>query len=171
MIGHTRMLLAVFALAVGLESAARAQEPARTTGERLKDDIRDAAGAVGRAGRGVADSVRAGFVRTKDLVHNMNVEARVYGRLHWDKGLEGSEITLDRRKDGTIVMHGVVPTAEAKVRAIALANETLGVTKVDDQLAVGTATTTKTTIETKKITITPGGTETSKTTDVVRPKP
>ena len=156
-------------LVAGFGPDARAQDAPKTTGEKIKEGFSGAASAVGSAGRKVADSVKATFARTKDSVHNMGVEARVYGRLHWDKALGGSDITLETHKDGTLVLHGVVPSAEAKIKAVLLASETIGVNKVDDLLTVGTPTT----IETETTIVTPGSpttTETSKKT-VVRPKP
>ena len=76
-------------LVAGFGSGARAQDAPKTTGEKIKEGFSGAASAVGSAGRKVADSVKATFARTKDSVHNMGVEARVYGRLHWDKALSG----------------------------------------------------------------------------------
>jgi len=82
------------------------------------------------------DAVREQFSRTRDKVNDMNVEARVYGRLHWDKLLTTSVLELTVEARGIVTLRGSVPTAKAKKRAVELAVDTVGVTRVIDQLAV-----------------------------------
>jgi hyperosmotically inducible periplasmic protein len=81
------------------------------------------------------DAVREGFHRTRESVHGMGVVARVYGRLHWDKALHTSPLTI-RVEDGALVLRGAVPNAAAKARAVDLAADTVGVTKVVDELTL-----------------------------------
>jgi len=102
-------------------------------------------GAVERAA-GSLDS----FSRTRDRVNDMNVEARVYGRIHWDKLLTTSSLSLSVEARGIVTLRGAVPNDEAKNRAVELAADTVGVSRVIDQLVVQTpaATTTTTTTTT-----------------------
>ena len=86
------------------------------------------------------EAVRESFARTKTSVQNMGIEARIYGRLHWDKDLNGSLIELEVRNAGVAVLKGVVPTAAVKSKAVTLARDTVGVTQVIDQLSVNVPT-------------------------------
>ena len=63
------------------------------------------------------------------------LEDRVKARLESDRGLTGIEfqVTAD---GGTVKLRGVVPDAKAKHRAADLAETTVGVEKVEDELAV-----------------------------------
>jgi hyperosmotically inducible periplasmic protein len=81
------------------------------------------------------DTVREAFHRTRDSVHGMGILARVYGRLHWDKALHSSSLTI-RIENGAVALRGAVPNAAAKAKAVELAAETVGVTKVVDELTV-----------------------------------
>jgi osmotically-inducible protein OsmY len=65
----------------------------------------------------------------------MGVQARVYGRLHWDKALNQSDLNV-KVEQGVATLSGGVPTADARARAVNLAAETVGVTKVVDELTV-----------------------------------
>jgi hyperosmotically inducible protein len=63
------------------------------------------------------------------------VEDRVKARLDSDKRFEGVEFTV--AADGTTVyLRGIVPDATARKRAVALAENTVGVETVVDELAV-----------------------------------
>ena len=75
------------------------------------------------------------FHKTRESVQGMGIMARVYGRLHWDKALYSSSLTV-RVEEGAIVLRGAVPNAAAKVKAVALAADTVGVNKVVDELTV-----------------------------------
>jgi osmotically-inducible protein OsmY len=81
------------------------------------------------------DAVREGFHKTRESVHSMGVAARVYGRLHWDKSLHSSTLNI-KVEEGVVTLTGSVPTAEAKTKAVNLAADTVGVTKVVDELTV-----------------------------------
>jgi osmotically-inducible protein OsmY len=81
------------------------------------------------------DRVREGFHRTRESVHAMGILARVYGRLHWDKALHSSSLTI-RIENGAVALRGAVPDAAAKAKAVELAEDTVGVNKVVDELSV-----------------------------------
>ncbi len=89
--------------------------------------------AVRRGLENAGESVREGFARSRDMVLGMGVLARVYSRLHWDKTLNSSNIVL-RADGGAITVRGMVPDEAARKRAIALTADTVGVTRVIDQM-------------------------------------
>jgi hypothetical protein len=128
------------AVAVGLLALAtifwsgigRAQQDApQKPGTKLED--------VGRAIKKGLDktreAVREEFAKTREAVHDMSVESRVYGRLHWDKGLNSAVLDL-KIENGILTLRGSVSSSEAKTKAVTLARDTVGVTKVTDQLVV-----------------------------------
>jgi osmotically-inducible protein OsmY len=66
----------------------------------------------------------------------MGIEARVFGRIHWDKELQGNTIELEVRNSSEAILRGSVPSAAARSKAVALARDTVGVTRVIDELSV-----------------------------------
>jgi osmotically-inducible protein OsmY len=127
-----------------------------SVGQRFESAVQD----LKKGAREAGDSIQQEFAHAKTAVHNMSVSSRVYGRLHWDKELQGAKLNVDVKEDGNAFLTGTVPTAAAKVKAVALARDTVGVVRVNDQLTVGpasegtpagtTTTTTTTTTPTSK---------------------
>jgi osmotically-inducible protein OsmY len=113
--------------------AAAAQEPKKGTGELLKEKVGGAVQSVKKGAAAAEHAVQEQYERAKSSVHSMGVEARVYGRLHWDKALQGAKIDM-KVKDGVVTLHGTVADAKAKVKAVELTMDTVGVTQVVDQL-------------------------------------
>jgi osmotically-inducible protein OsmY len=66
----------------------------------------------------------------------MGLQGRVYGRLHWDKALEGASLDIAIRDTTTVILTGNVPSELAKTKAEQLARDTTGVGNVVNQLAV-----------------------------------
>jgi osmotically-inducible protein OsmY len=124
--------LAGAVIAPGLAAATLAQDqgPATKAGQKLDE--------VGRSlKRGLQDageSLRSQFARARESVHNMGIESRVYGRLHWDKLLADAALDI-QNQNGVVILRGTVANAKAKARALELAKETVGVIQVVDQLA------------------------------------
>src|SRR4051794_14755165 len=131
---------AVAILAVAWACGGRAQEPStgKKIGERLDGAVQDIKGGLRKAG----SFTREEFHKARTSVHNMGVESRVYGRLHWDKALNDASLELSGGDDGVITLAGTVADARAKARAVELARETVGVNRVVDQLAIRPAATT-----------------------------
>lgn len=97
----------------------------------------DGAGkAIKRGLQSAGQSVREGFAKTRTAVHNMGVESRVYGRLHWDVALYTSPLEVEVQAGGVTTLRGTVPDAAAKAKAVTLTKDTVGVVSVVDQLAV-----------------------------------
>jgi hyperosmotically inducible periplasmic protein len=108
---------------------ARAQEcAAQRAGEALDN-----------AGRNLRRGVQNAFPRVRMAVHEQQVVARVYSRLHWDKALVGSALELEVFADGTTVLRGAVADEATRKRASLLARDTVGVTRVVDELVVSPA--------------------------------
>lgn len=63
------------------------------------------------------------------------VDARVSARLSWDRTLADAEIQV-QLADGVVELTGQVRNGEQQRRAVALAQSTLGVEKVNDRLEV-----------------------------------
>ena len=119
---------------------AQAQGTGTKIGAKLDEVGRDIKGGLKSAG----GEIKEQFASVKTSVENMGVESRVYSRIHWDKALADATIELTTIQDGVITLDGSVATAQAKSHAANLAQETLGVTKVIDRLAVRPAATTTT---------------------------
>ena len=68
-------------------------------------------------------------------VEKMGVQGRVYGRLHWDKALEGAKLEISVRDNQAVVLSGNVASAAAKEKAEQLARDTVGVGSVVNELA------------------------------------
>jgi hyperosmotically inducible periplasmic protein len=137
MMTRTRGLIAaeLLALAGGLGMGAawvqQDQGPAEKAGSKLDDVGRSIKRRLDSAG----DAVREQFERARGSVHNMDVASRVYGRIHWDKTLTTSTLDLDVR-GGVVTLRGAVPDARTKAKAVELAADTVGISKVIDQLAI-----------------------------------
>ena len=66
-------------------SRVAAEQPglAQQAGEKIDKVFRG----IKRSVAGASDAVRVQFDRVRTSVHNMELEPRIYSRLHWDKAL------------------------------------------------------------------------------------
>ncbi|MFO0888532.1 MAG: BON domain-containing protein [Isosphaeraceae bacterium] len=114
-----------------------AGQPAQEQGpvERAAERLEEAGKSVKRGLKDASDRIRGQFASARDSIHSMGIEARVYGRLHWDKLLTNSVLEVEIN-NGVATLRGSVASAKAKARAVELAKETVGITEVVDQLAV-----------------------------------
>jgi osmotically-inducible protein OsmY len=65
-----------------------------------------------------------------------SLDSRVSTRLRWEKSLSGSDIQITVEKSGAVRLQGKVADTAQRTRAVALAESTLGVDKVVDELVV-----------------------------------
>ena len=72
----------------------------------------------------------------KRATHRMTVQGRVYARLYWDKSLADAPFQVETKNGGVVVLKGSVPSAEAKHRAVELAQSTVGVNDTVDELGI-----------------------------------
>jgi osmotically-inducible protein OsmY len=73
----------------------------------------------------------------------MEVQHRVYARLHWDKSLSMSKFEVSMSDKGVATLTGSVADPKAKAKAVELAADTVGVAQVIDELTVQSAATKK----------------------------
>ena len=111
-----------------------AERAAEKAGARLDQIVRG----LRENFRDLSDEVQQRFARARRSVDDLGVEARVYGRLHWDKALNEAEIVVEVQNGGVVVLHGAVLDEEARDKAVALAVETVGVERVIDMLTPAT---------------------------------
>jgi hypothetical protein len=77
------------------------------------------------------------WAEVRKSVEKMGVQGRVYGRLHWDKALEGAtNLEISVRDGQVVVLSGTVADAAAKQKAEQLARDTVGVSSVVNELAI-----------------------------------
>ena len=115
--------------------AAKAGEKLDEFGRAIRRGLFDAEETVRGGLNKTGETVREGFARTKESVQGMGLVPRVYGRLHWDKSLHGSNLFV-KAEAGRVTIRGMVPDEAAKDKAVALVRDTVGVTHVVVQLTV-----------------------------------
>ena len=134
--GWDRVAVAALLAAIGLlTDRALGQEPGLGSWHRGREVLDEAGAAIRRDVGKAGDAMREQFHRAKASINAMGIEARVYGRLRWDKALDGATIDVTAAKDGTVTLTGTVADTMAKAKAVRLAVDTMGVVRVVDQLA------------------------------------
>ena len=111
-------------------------QPAPAQQGPVTQGLNDAGRAVKRGFQSAGQAVSGGFQKTRTSVHNMEVVSRIYSRLHWDKVLTSSSMEIEVQAGGIAYLTGVVPSEDAKAKALTLTAETVGVVRVVDQLTV-----------------------------------
>jgi hyperosmotically inducible protein len=106
-------------------SAAVAQGPLQRVGQALD-----------QAGKNIRADIENAVNRGQVAAQEQSLIVRVSERINWDKQLVNSAIQMTMSADGTIQLRGSVPNTAAKARAVDLAANTIGVTRVVDELAV-----------------------------------
>ena len=112
-----------------------AKEP-KTTTEKIKEKASRAASSVKKGVTSAGEAIKNKYNQAKEHVVAMEIETRVYARLHWDKALTGTKLDLSAARMGVIVLTGTVADAKARDKAVALTTETVGVTEVVDHLTI-----------------------------------
>ena len=74
--------------------------------------------------------------KTGNVITDSWITMKVHSQFIPEDVLEGSDIDVDTNA-GVVVLKGLVPTAAAKTRAVAIAKATDGVKSVTDQLRIG----------------------------------
>jgi hyperosmotically inducible protein len=98
-------------------------------GRKAVSKMEDAAG--GSRGR-----VVTGYQAIRGSLCDATLDSRVATRMHWEKTLEDSEIEVQLISPGTIKLLGRVPDFPQKQRAQEVAQSTVGVTQVVNELVV-----------------------------------
>ena len=121
----TTTLLTVAVLVPVATSFAR-QGPAQRVGQALDN-----------AGKNIRRGVENGVARGEMSAQERELLARVYHRVHWDKTLVNTSLEFVVQLDGTVILRGAVADEAAKKKAADLAINTVGVTKVVDEMVIG----------------------------------
>jgi osmotically-inducible protein OsmY len=128
-----RHLLVLFAvLASGVIAAAQTPPAPKTqpgTATRIGEQIDRGLTQVGA-------ELSQAWSEVRKSVEKMGVQGRVYGRLHWDKALEGANLEISVRDGQVVVLSGTVDNAAAKLKAEELTRDTIGVSSVVNELAL-----------------------------------
>ena len=110
-------------------------------GTRFKPSDGDKLAAIGRLAIGKVREALPPAAKVAGPINALRreiperIEDKVKARLEADNRLEG--ITFDLSADGTTVtLRGVVPSAKVRKTAVGIAEHTIGVEKVIDELAV-----------------------------------
>ncbi len=119
-----------------------AQEPKSTT-DVLKEKASSAVNAVKKGVASAEVTVKEKYAAAKASVHNMEVQHRVYARLHWEKALNTSKVEVSMSDKGVATLTGSVADPKAKAKAVELAADTVGVAQVIDELTVQSSAATK----------------------------
>ena len=122
----TRIHLAVLlSFAAFTGTAAQAQGPVQRAGQALDN-----------AGRNIRRGVEGAVARGQITAQERDLLGRVSQRLTFDKQMMGSAMQLTVRADGAVILQGSVMDEPARKRAVDLAQSTVGVTAVIDELAL-----------------------------------
>jgi hyperosmotically inducible protein len=84
----------------------------------------------------LGDKLRKGWADVRRSVDEMTVQGRVYGRLHWDKAIGTAPIEIRMQNESDVTLSGSVPDEAAHATALKLAQDTVGVGRVEDHLTV-----------------------------------
>jgi len=103
--------------------------PPPGVGQQLGDSVDRGLNTLG-------DKLRKGWADVRRSVDEMTVQGRVYGRLHWDKAIGSAPIEISVQNDNGVTLSGSVPDEAAHATAIKLAQDTVGVGRVEDHLTV-----------------------------------
>ena len=98
--------------------------------------LRRAGQALDNAGKNIRYRVESEIARGQVAAQERDLLFRVSRRIEWDKQLVGSTLQFEVQPGGAVVLRGSVLSVAAKLRAADLAENTIGVTSVIDQLAV-----------------------------------
>lgn len=128
-----RFLLALPAVVISCLSAAGQTPPAPNsqpgTATRIGEQIDRGLTQIGA-------EISQAWAEVRKSVEKMGVQGRVYGRLHWDKALEGANLEVSVRDGQVVVLSGTVRSPAAKQTAEQLTRDTVGVSSVVNELAV-----------------------------------
>jgi hypothetical protein len=118
----TLFVLSLLALTAGCKP--RDGDILRKIVHRTGEKLQGAVGPVNRLGEGAAGAARSGAA------------GRVEARLRWDRYLANIRVEASGDEDGVVVLSGKVKNVQLKQRALDLAQSTVGVERVKDEVRV-----------------------------------
>jgi hypothetical protein len=84
----------------------------------------------------IGEKLKKAWEKAKQSVDELGIQGRVYARLRWDKALANQKIDVQVQKKDNVVLTGMVPNKAALEKAMQLAQDTIGVREVVNQLQV-----------------------------------
>ena len=84
----------------------------------------------------IGEKLKKAWEKAKQSVDELGIQGRVYARLRWDKALADQKIDVQVQKKDIVVLTGMVPNKAALEKAMQLAQDTIGVREVVNQLQV-----------------------------------
>jgi hyperosmotically inducible protein len=121
-------------LAAQEQAAPEPASPNTNVGERIGES-------VDRGLNQLGEKLRRGWADIRKSVDELTVQGRVYGRLRWDKALATAPIEITVQNENVVTLSGTVADEAARMSAVKLAQDTVGVGKVVDNLTVSSTTT------------------------------
>ena len=88
--------------------------------------------------KSLLDKAKAGLSKTGETITDAWITTKVKYHFMGENLLKGSDINVDTN-DHVVTLKGTVKTTAGRARAVALAKQTEGVTRVVDQLTIGSA--------------------------------
>jgi hypothetical protein len=107
--------------------------PNTNVGERIGES-------VDRGLNQLGEKLRRGWADIRKSVDELTVQGRVYGRLRWDKALANAPIEITVQNENVVTLSGTVADEAARMSAVKLAEDTVGVRKVVDNITVSSTT-------------------------------
>jgi len=108
-------------------------------GKRIGERLDQVIGDVRQEAKDIAGQVREGFEKVRGSVERMGMAGRVYARLYWDKALNKASISVYVNPEGNVTLDGTVGSEADKKRAEELAQSTVGIERVVNNLQVVSA--------------------------------
>jgi hypothetical protein len=137
---YIALVIAAFALSQSRAADPTTTPPPNTTPPTATDTQPGVGERVGESvDRGLSrlgEKLRRGWAEIRRSVDELGVQGRVYGRIRWDKQLANAAIEISVQNENIVTLTGTVPDDSARHNAVALAENTVGVGKVIDHLAV-----------------------------------
>jgi hypothetical protein len=88
------------------------------------------------AQQGIGERIGESLDQAVEQLQDEARDVAELARIRWDKALQGANVTVELQKDGTTVLNGTVSTETAKQKAGQLAEDTVGVVRVANNLRV-----------------------------------
>jgi hyperosmotically inducible protein len=126
----------VSALAVLLLFTSVAVADENGPGEQAGRKVDQAIDKLREGAKEAADKLRQGFDEARKTVDRLSITGRIYARLHWDKALQDASISVEVGNDGVATIRGRVSSEPSRTKAEQLANDTIGVQRVVNELQI-----------------------------------
>lgn len=104
--------------------------------QNLGDTSAENLGKASETLKHVAQSLGKGLSKVRQGLDDAELTGKVYVRILWDKDLQESKVSISTRPGGIVTIRGTVESRTVRRRILELAESTVGVEEVDDQMEV-----------------------------------